>query len=202
MGELGRYGPRLPHDEAAQREHFKEVDEDLSRDQEADRIAKRRSTRPRWGIGYLVVLLGVAGFVLSCFLPYTQFFDQVSISYYRLATASRGGTLEYVGGLMLLFGGTATVAWVALAGLRHGQHERRQTPSILLAVTVVWSLSWIGVVVSVSGVFGHEVGYWSMLVSVGVVIVGTVVVWISARPTKHEPDSTAGPEPPTEVPVD
>jgi hypothetical protein len=132
MGELGRYGPRLPHDEAAQREHFKEVDEDLSRDQEADRIAKRRSTRPRWGIGYLVVLLGVAGFVLSCFLPYTQFFDQVSISYYRLATASRGGTLEYVGGLLLMFGGTATVAWVALAGLRHGQHERRQTPSILL----------------------------------------------------------------------
>src|SRR4029450_560005 len=89
MGELGRYGPQLPHDEAAQREHFKEVDEDLSRDQEADRIAKRRSTRPRGGIGYLVVLLGVAGFVLSCFLPYTQFFDQVSISYYRLATASR-----------------------------------------------------------------------------------------------------------------
>jgi hypothetical protein len=69
-------------------------------------------------------------------------------------------------------------------------------------VSVVWSLSWIGVVVSVSGLFGHEVGYWSMLVSVGVVIVGTVVVWISARPTKHEPDSTAGPEPPTEVPVD
>jgi hypothetical protein len=85
-------------------------------------------------VGYLLVLVGVAAFVLSCFLPYTQFFDQVSISYYRLATASRGGTLERVGGA--LFGGTVTVAWVSLAGLRHGQHERRRTPSILLAVTV------------------------------------------------------------------
>jgi hypothetical protein len=152
-------------------------------------------------VGYLIVLVGVAAFVLSCFLPYTQFFNQVSISYYRLATASRGGTLEYVGGLLLLFGGTATVAWVALAGLRHGQHERRQTPSILLAVTVTWSLSWIGILVSVSGRFGHEVGYWSMLVSVGVVIVGTTFVWVSGRRTAHEPDSGAGPEPPTEVPV-
>jgi len=151
-------------------------------------------------VGYLIVLVGVAAFVLSCFLPYTQFFDQVSISYYRLATASRGGTFEYVGGLLLLFGGTATVAWVALAGLRHGQHERRQTPSILLAVTVAWSLSWIGVLLSLSGLFEHEVGYWSMLVSVGVVIVGSVVAWGSGRRT-HEPDSGAGLEPPTEVPV-
>jgi hypothetical protein len=92
MGELGRYGPQLPQHEAAQREHFKEVDEDLRRDQEADRIAKGRSTRPRWGIGYLVVLLGVAGFVLSCFLPYTAFPgvgegpSLRTLSYYRLVT--------------------------------------------------------------------------------------------------------------------
>jgi hypothetical protein len=152
-------------------------------------------------VGCLIVLVGVAAFVLSCFVPYTQFFDQVSISYYRLATASRGGTLEYVGGLLLMFGGTATVAWVALAGLRHGQHERWRTPSILLAVTVAWSLSWIGVLLSLSGPFEHEVGYWSMLVSVGVVIVGSVVAWVSGRRTAHEPGSGAGPEPPTEVPV-
>ena len=153
-------------------------------------------------VGYLLVLVGVAAFVLSCFLPYTQFFDQVSISYYRLATASRGGTLEYMGGLLLMFGGTATVAWVALAGLRHGHHERRRTPSILLAVTVAWSLSWIGVLLSLSGLFEHEVGYWSMLASVGVVIVGSVVAWVSGRRTvSHESDSSAGPEPPTEVPV-
>jgi hypothetical protein len=44
-------GPQLPHDESVQREHIKEVDEDLRRDKQADRIAKGRSTRPRWGIG-------------------------------------------------------------------------------------------------------------------------------------------------------
>jgi hypothetical protein len=200
MGELGRYGPQLPHDEAAQREHFKEVDEDLSRDQEADRIAKGRSTWPRWGIGYLVVLLGVAGFVLSCFLPYAQVVDRLSMSYYELVTMRRL-TLQYLGGLLFLFGGAATVASVALAGLRRGRHERRRTPSILVAVTVAWSLSWIGILVSVSGGFGYEVGYWSMLVSVGVVIVGTILVWVSARHATQEADSAAGPEPPTEVPV-
>jgi len=197
MGELGRYGPQLPHDEAAQREHFKEVDEDFRRDQEADRIAKGRSTRPRSGIGYMVDLLGVAGFVLSCFLPYTQFSDQLSISYYRLVTMS-WPTLQYLGGLLFLFGGAATVAWVALAGLRHGQHERRPTPTILVAVTVAWSLSWIGLLVSVPAGFvgfGYEVGYW-LLVSVCVVIVGTIVVWVSARRTANEPDSASGPEPP------
>jgi len=140
-------------------------------------------------LGYVLVLVGVVAFVLSCFLPYSRLLDQRSISYYRLATMSQGGTLRYVGGLLFLFGGTATVAWVALAGLRHGRHERRRTPSILLAVSVVWSLSWIGILVSVSGGFGYEVGYWSMLVSIGVVIVGTVVVWLSGRHAAHDPES-------------
>jgi hypothetical protein len=70
MGELGRYGPQLPHDEAAQREHFTEVDDDLRRDQEAERIAKGRSTWSRLWLGYLVVLAGAAGFLTSCFVPY------------------------------------------------------------------------------------------------------------------------------------
>jgi hypothetical protein len=203
MGELGRYGPQLPHDEAAEREHFKEVDEDLSRDQEADRIAKGRSTRPRWGIGYLVVLLGVAGFVLSCFLPYTAFPGVGegpalrTLSYHRLVTfIPGGGTAHYVGELLFLFGGAATLAWVALAGLRHGQHEHRRTPSILVAVTVAWSLSWIGVLVSGWRFYDYEVGFWSMVVSVGVVIVGTIIVWVSASHATHEPDSAGGPEPP------
>ena len=78
---------------------------------------------------------------------------------------------------------------------------RRRTPSTLLAVTIAWSLSWIGLLLSLSGPFEHEVGYWSMLVSVGVVIVGSVVAWVFGRRTAHEPESVAGPEPPTEVPV-
>lgn len=161
-------------------------------------------------VGYVIVLVGVAGFVLSCFLPYTTLDALVpadsssspTFSYYRLvATTPDGGTLQYVGGLLFLFGGATTVASVALAGIRHGHHERRRTPSILVAVTVAWSLSWIGLLVQASGFYGDEVGFWSMLVSAGVVIVGTIVVWVSARHATQEAESAAGPEPPTEVPV-
>lgn len=56
MSESGRKRAALPHDEAVQREHFKEVEEDLGRDQEGDRVANGRSTRPRWEERYLVVL--------------------------------------------------------------------------------------------------------------------------------------------------
>jgi hypothetical protein len=162
-------------------------------------------------VGYVIVLVGVAGFVLSCFLPYTTFGVLVgggspassTFSFYRLITRNTpdGGTLQYVGGLLFLFGGAATVACVALAGLRHGHHERRRTPSILVAVTVAWSLSWFGLLVNASGFYDVVVGSWSMLVSAGVVIVGTIVVWVSARHATQEADSAAGPEPPTEVPV-
>jgi hypothetical protein len=107
-----------------------------------------------------------------------------------------------VGGLLFLFGGAATVAWVALAGLRHGHHERRRTPSILVAVTVAWSLSWIGLLVNASGLYEDEVGFWSMLASAGVIVVGTIIVWVSTRHTAHEPDSAADPDPPRGVPVD
>ena len=48
---------------------------------------------------------------------------------------------------------------------------------------------------------GTKLGFWSMLVSAGVVIVGTIVVWVSARHATQEAESAAGPEPPTEVPV-
>jgi hypothetical protein len=48
MGEFGRSGPQLPHEEAAQREHFKEVEDDLRRDHEANRVAKTGHKRPWW----------------------------------------------------------------------------------------------------------------------------------------------------------
>jgi hypothetical protein len=112
---------------------------------------------------------------------------------FEVEVVARG--LELLGELLFLFGGAAT-AWVALAGPRHGQHEHRRTPSILIAITVAWSLSWIGVLVSGWRFYEYEVGFWSMVISIGVVIAGTIVVWLSARHTAHEPDSAGGPEPP------
>ena len=37
----------------------------------------------------------------------------------------------------------------------------------------------------------HEVGYWVLLASMGVAIIGTVVVWVSARAHAHEPTTGA-----------
>ena len=48
MGEFGRSGPQLHHDEAAQREHLKEVQEDLQREHEADPVVRASHKWPWW----------------------------------------------------------------------------------------------------------------------------------------------------------
>jgi hypothetical protein len=49
MSEWSRIGGGwLPHDEASTKEHFKEVEEDLRRDHEANRVAKAGHKRPWW----------------------------------------------------------------------------------------------------------------------------------------------------------
>jgi hypothetical protein len=48
VSEWGRGGGQVPRNEAAQREHLKEVQEDLQRDREAERVAKARHKRPWW----------------------------------------------------------------------------------------------------------------------------------------------------------
>jgi hypothetical protein len=40
MGEMGRAGGPLPHDQASTEEHFKELEEDLHHEREAERVAK------------------------------------------------------------------------------------------------------------------------------------------------------------------
>ena len=50
MGEFGRSGPQFPHDEASQKEHLKEVEEDLHNAREAERVvnAHPKTERPWW----------------------------------------------------------------------------------------------------------------------------------------------------------
>jgi hypothetical protein len=193
MGELGRYGPQLPHDEAAQREHFKEVDEDLRRDQEADSVAKGHSTRPRLWIGYLVVLAGAAGFVASCFVPYYGGGvgpGSRTVSLYQ--QGSLGDSVGwYLGSFLFLFGGVATVAFLAIAGLtRRGP---RTAGTTLAATAVAWSLTWTGLMIR-EATFGLgitlEWGFWVQALSVGVVVIGTIVVVATARAGAHTRDAT------------
>jgi hypothetical protein len=185
MGELGRYGPQLPHDEAAQRQHFKEVDEDLRRDQGADRVAKGRSTGPGSRIGYLLILAGAAGFVASCFVPYyggSVFgpgFETVSLFQQGSGSDSVGWD---VGSILFLFGGVATVAFLAIAGvMRRGF---RTAATMLTATVVAWSLTWTGIMMR-EATFGLgitlEWGFWLQAVSVGVVVIGTIAVVATGR---------------------
>jgi hypothetical protein len=50
MSEFGRSGPQLPRNEASQKEHLKEVEEDLHHEHEAARVAKAhpKTGRPWW----------------------------------------------------------------------------------------------------------------------------------------------------------
>ena len=96
-------------------------------------------------------------------------------------TSFRESELAVAGGFINLFAGVTIVAWVSIAGLR----GHRWAPAALLAVSAAWSLTWIGVLLNVSGfvVRSPLAGYRLILVSIGVVITGAIVVWISSRGT-------------------
>jgi hypothetical protein len=147
---------------------------------------ERPSARSR-PAGYVVVLLGALGFVVSCFLPYLDYRFLPSQpgppSLYRVIMLSSRTPAEHAGGFAYLFAGVATVAAVAIAGIRG---TRPWTPFALTAVTTAWSLTWIGTFIHQASIVGpKEPGYWGLLVSIVVVVVGTVVVWVSSRPGRR-----------------
>jgi len=144
----------------------------------------------RWRVGstgHAVVLLGAAAFVVGCFLPYYDYrpIAAGSMSLYRLTLFSPGDPATNWGGSLFLFAGVATVAWIAVAGIRGSGGWTRPA---LAAVTVAWSLTWFGILLGASG-FGtpRVVGYWVLLLSLGVVVIGTILVWVSTRSDASEP---------------
>jgi len=65
---------------------------------------------------------------------------------------------------------------------------------MLAAAVAAWSLPWIGFMLSVAETsvgLSLEVGYWSQAVSIGVVIIGTIVTLASARVQARKPDVAA-----------
>jgi hypothetical protein len=64
---------------------------------------------------------------------------------------------------------------------------------MLTAAVAAWSLPWIGVMLSAAQTsvgISFEVGYWVQAVSIGVVIIGTIVVMATARAKAYEQDTT------------
>lgn len=93
--------------------------------------------------------------------------------------------------MLVLFAGAATLTWIALAGVRG---SGSWTHEALAAVVIAWSLTWIGTLIGHSR-FGipRLVGYWVLVLSVGLVLLGTILVWISPRADipEAEPEAPA-----------
>ena len=153
--------------------------------------------RPDGGLrvaGYVVVLLGVVGFVVGCFLPYFEYGRTIlpppegAISLYRLIAGGPGTTFERMGGLLYLFAGAAIVGAIALWGI---SRPRTWTPPALIAGATAWTLTWIGILINQGTFMPREVGYWVLLASLSVAIAGTIVVLVTARTRAREPTPNA-----------
>jgi hypothetical protein len=131
------------------------------------------------------VLLGAALFVTSCFLPYYAVgAGRRKISLFELlAQGPLGADSYHLGALLYLFGGVAPVATVAVIALARGERGP-VPPSVLVGAVIAWSLTWIGVLVNTgtsSVDVSLEIGFWLQAVSIGVAVIGTVLVRFGKR---------------------
>jgi hypothetical protein len=155
-------------------------------------VEDRRTRAPGSRVGYSIVLLGAALFVATCFLPYYgyEFAQGRTVSQYDQVIVAFGGGL-HLGPKLFLFGGVATVVVVALIGL-----TRRERPSgrgLLAGAVAAWSLTWTGSLLQSASINGGgtitgyslEIGFWLQAVSIGVVVMGTILV-VTRRTGAHE----------------
>jgi hypothetical protein len=140
--------------------------------------------RPRPSVaGYLVALVGVAGWVTGCFLPLYRVaeLDAGQLTLYRQVTFGTFGAR--VGGILYLFGGIFAIGVIAILGVL----RLRSWIGVLLAGAVLtWSLVSIGVLISIGSSLGGfslgaslGIGYWCAWAGVVVVVAGTVIVVLS-----------------------
>ena len=162
----------------------------------------------RSGLGYAVVVLGAALFVASCFLPYMGYTGvpapgtKTTVSLYQQLTLGPDGGSSDLSVLLYLFGGVAPVAAVAVVALVRGERRpARPTssgtrsarasspvlPALLVGAVGAWSLTWIGALLRLGTFLGTslEMGFWLQAVSIGVTIIGTILVG-TRRAGAHE----------------
>jgi len=144
----------------------------------------------RPSIGYMVVLLGVAAWAVSCFRPLYRITEAQTVRTTLFRQVSFGSFGTKLGGIVYLFGGIAAIGVFALVGVRVRQ---RWNVVVLAGAVVAWSLVSIGVLItlgaaasgfSLRSVLG--VGYWGLWVSVTCVVAGTVILVFSLRPPRTE----------------
>ena len=97
------------------------------------------TSRP--SLGYLVVLLGVAGWMVSCFRPLYRITEAQTVRTTLVRQVSFGSIGSRLGGILYLFGGIAAIAVFALIGMRVRQ---RWNVVVLAGAVVAWSLARSG----------------------------------------------------------
>jgi hypothetical protein len=93
--------------------------------------------------------------------------------------------------MLFLFGGVATIVVVAIVGLTRG--ERQSGRGFLAGAVAAWSLTWIGSLLQTANLredalprgLSLEVGFWLQAVSIGVAVIGTILV-ATRRTGAHE----------------
>jgi hypothetical protein len=140
----------------------------------------------------LIVLLGAALFVTSCFLPYYGFPQGQTVSLYDQLLVAPDGGLE-LGAKLFLFGGVAAVVVVTLVGLMRG--ERQSGRGFLAGAVSAWSLTWIGSLLQSADLrevgatiprgLSLEAGFWLQAASIGIAVIGTILV-ATRRTGAHE----------------
>ena len=132
-------------------------------------------------VGYVVVLIGVLGFVVSCFLPYAEVVGAprgYSVTLYRLLTLG-DAALAAAGGLLVPFAGAGTTALISFAAV---MRPREWAFPALAAASIVWSLTSIGLLLGAYGLYSSmKVGYWLIGISIAVVVLGTILVGRSVQ---------------------
>ena len=158
-----------------------------------DMAAEIRPTRKaRFVIGYAISLVGAVLFVATCFMPYYGFPGGESVSQYDQLMVGQDGGPE-LGAVLFLFGGVATVVVVAIVGL--ARSRRDAGPVQFLAGSVAaWALTWIGSLLrsanlreggTIPGGLTLEVGFWLQALSIGLAVIGTILV-ATRRAGAHE----------------
>lgn len=143
-----------------------------------------RSPARRSSLGYAVVVLGAGLFVTSCFLPYTGFLgtEAKTISLFEQLKLPSGEASD-LSALLYLFGGVAPVAAVAIVALVRAERGRG-LPFLLIGAVAAWSLTWIGILWQYGTflrVFSLKFGFWLQAVSIGLVVIGTILVVFGKR---------------------
>lgn len=150
---------------------------------------ERAGRGPR--IAYLVVLLGAAASVVSCFLPYYEVGlggrSEGVTMFEQLQVGSDAWTLD-LSTLLILFGASAVLATIAVTGLA-GRGHPLWNPALLAVVALAWSLTSFGTLLRASALrrstlphgLSLAVGFWIQAVGVLVVVLGTLALLVAAR---------------------